>query len=119
MALVNPLSVESPGTGVMLGIDEIAARRMLFQALHVEGQESGAVDAQAMEAARQDRLAFWLSAQVHALYLDPPGCERPPVPNHEPACAGPDRCRYCQQEFDLLHKRAALLVLGRSGLLES
>ncbi|MBC2658740.1 hypothetical protein H7A76_25145 [Pseudomonas sp. MSSRFD41] len=118
MALVNQLNVDPLGTGAMLGIDEIAARRMLFQAMPVQGQESGPLGAQAIEAARQDRLAFWLSVQVHALYLDPPGCERPPVPSHEPACAGHDRCRYCQQAFDLLHKRAALLVLGRSGLLE-
>lgn len=118
MAFVNPLSVEPAAAGRMLGIDEIAARQVLFQSLRLPGQAPEVLDAQAEQEARQDRLAFWLSAQVHALYLDPPGSERPPVSAHQPACAGHDRCRYCQQEFDLLHKRAALLVLGRSGLLE-
>ncbi|NBF03678.1 pyoverdine biosynthesis protein [Pseudomonas sp. Fl5BN2] len=118
MSLVNPLSVDAMPKGAAAGIDAIAARQVLFEALRAGGLGPAASDPQAAETARQDRLAFWLSAQVHALYLDQPGAERPPAFAHTPVCAAHDRCRYCQQEFDLLHKRAALLVLGQSGLLE-
>ncbi|PUA42131.1 pyoverdine biosynthesis protein [Pseudomonas protegens] len=112
MSLVSPLSVETLSAAVLSGIDEVGARHRLFPAWPSQGQESEAPDAR---AERQEQLAFWLSAQVHALYLDPPGT---PPPAHADACAGQNRCRYCRQDFDLLHKRAALLVLGRSGLLE-
>ncbi|MCE4053927.1 hypothetical protein [Pseudomonas sp. Au-Pse12] len=115
MPLVNPLSVVAVPAGRLSGVDEIAARQGLFESLRGRGQAPSPVDA---EAARQDRLAFWLSAQVHALYLGSPDAQRCAAEAHPPACAAPERCRYCQQEFDLLHKRAALLVLGRSGLLE-
>ncbi|AZC27741.1 MULTISPECIES: pyoverdine biosynthesis protein [Pseudomonas] len=117
MALVNPLNIDALRASMVVGIDGIAARQALFQPGANSVQEPS-IQIQAAEAARQERLAFWLSAQVHALYLDPPGCEGPPAFVHESACAGPDRCRYCQREFDLLHKRAALRVLGQSGLLE-
>ncbi|ROL94037.1 pyoverdine biosynthesis protein [Pseudomonas protegens] len=116
MSLVNPLSVEAVSAGRAPVIDEVAGRQRLFEWICARGAVP--IDAQSVEAARQDRLAFWLSAQVHALYLDPPGTQAPPAFAHAPACAGHNRCRYCQQEFDLLHKRAALLVLGQSGLLE-
>ncbi|MGC5701034.1 hypothetical protein J4P02_12610 [Pseudomonas sp. NFXW11] len=117
MAVVNSLSVAT-APAVTAGIDEIGARQVLFEALRGRAAEPVALSSQAAEAAREDRLAFWLSAQVHALHLDPPGTQRPVPPSPAHTCAASDRCRYCQQEFDLLHKRAALLVLGQSGLLE-
>ncbi|WP_025127258.1 hypothetical protein [Pseudomonas sp. PH1b] len=117
MSLVNPLSVEALSAGLAASADGRAARQVLFELLGVRGQ-AAPMDPQAVAAAHQDRMAFWLSAQVHALYLDPPGTEWPKALTHTPACAAHDRCRYCQQEFDLSHKRAALRVLGQSGLLE-
>ncbi|MFJ2385178.1 hypothetical protein [Pseudomonas protegens] len=118
MSPVDPLNVAALPTSQLTGIDEVIARQRLFESLRGRGLAPVPVDALAAEAARQDRLAFWLSAQVHALCLDPPGAQRPAPGAHAPPCAAHDRCRFCQQEFDLLHKRAALLVLGRSGLLE-
>lgn len=118
MPLVNPLSVVAAPAARLSGIDQVAARQGLFESLRGRGQAPSSVDAQAAEAARQDQLAFWLSAQVHALYLGQPDAQRCAPDTHTPACAAPERCHCCQQEFDLLHKRAALLVLGRSGLLE-
>ncbi len=114
MSLVSPLSVQALSAAALSGIDEVGARCRLFPAWPGRCQESMALGPQ---AERQDQLAFWLSAQVHALYLDPPGTP-PPAFAHVDACAGQNRCRYCRQDFDLVHKRAALLVLGRSGLLE-
>lgn len=119
MSVVNPLSVEAVPVGRAPVVEEVAGRQRLFEWIGTRKSPAAPIDAQSVEAARQDRLAFWLSAQVHALYLDLPGAPAPPAPAHASAYAGHNRCRYCQQEFDLLHKRAALRVLGQSGLVEA
>ncbi len=49
-----------------------------------------------------------LAAMVHYFYLGQPEAVDPAV------LAGPaqNRCPHCHKEFDIAHKRAALLILG-------
>lgn len=63
------------------------------------------------------KVASWLSALVHYLFLDDPRTQRivaePRADNGKMIGYMQDRRFHCEKEFDFPHKRAALMVLGR------
>lgn len=63
------------------------------------------------------KVASWLSALVHYLFLDDPRTQRvvaePRADNRKMIGYMQDQCFHCEKEFDFPHKRAALMILGR------
>jgi RimJ/RimL family protein N-acetyltransferase len=63
------------------------------------------------------KVASWLSALVHYLFLDDPRTQRvvaePRADNARMIGHMQGQGFYCEKEFDFPHKRAALMVLGR------
>ncbi|NIF27301.1 acetyltransferase [Pantoea sp. Tr-811] len=63
------------------------------------------------------KVASWLSALVHYLFLDDPRTQRvvaePRADNAKMIGYMHDQCFHCDKEFDFPHKRAALMILGR------
>lgn len=63
------------------------------------------------------KVASWLSALVHYLFLDDPRTQRvvaePRADNRKMIGYMHDQCFHCDKEFDFPHKRAALMILGR------
>lgn len=63
------------------------------------------------------KVASWLSALVHYLFLDDPRTERvvaePRADNAKMIGYLHNQCFHCEKEFDFPHKRAALMMLGR------
>ncbi|BBH45200.1 GNAT family N-acetyltransferase [Pseudomonas sp. KU43P] len=63
------------------------------------------------------KVASWLSALVHYLFLDDPRTQRvvaePRADNGKMIGYMQDQCFHCEKEFDFPHKRAALMILGR------
>ncbi len=63
------------------------------------------------------KVASWLSALVHYLFLDDPRTQRvvaePRADNAKMIGYLQSQCFHCEKEFDFPHKRAALMVLGR------
>ena len=63
------------------------------------------------------KVASWLSALVHYLFLDDPRTQRvvaePRADNAKMIGYMQNQCFHCEKEFDFPHKRAALMVLGR------
>lgn len=63
------------------------------------------------------KVASWLSALVHYLFLDDPRTQRvvaePRADNGRMIGYMHDQCFHCEKEFDFPHKRAALMILGR------
>ena len=63
------------------------------------------------------KVASWLSALVHYLFLDDPRTQRvvaePRADNGKMIGYMQDQCFHCDKEFDFPHKRAALMILGR------
>ncbi|MBF8793519.1 acetyltransferase [Pseudomonas monteilii] len=63
------------------------------------------------------KVASWLSALVHYLFLDDPRTQRvvaePRADNGRMIGYLHDQCFHCEKEFDFPHKRAALMILGR------
>lgn len=63
------------------------------------------------------KVASWLSALVHYLFLDDPRTQRvvaePRADNDKMIGYMQHRRFHCEKEFDFPHKRAALMVLGR------
>ncbi|MNO79543.1 N(6)-hydroxylysine O-acetyltransferase [compost metagenome] len=63
------------------------------------------------------KVASWLSALVHYLFLDDPRTQRvvaePRADNGKMIGYLQDQCFHCEKEFDFPHKRAALMILGR------
>lgn len=63
------------------------------------------------------KVASWLSALVHYLFLDDPRTQRvvaePRADNGKMIGYMHDQCFHCDKEFDFPHKRAALMILGR------
>ncbi|WP_460122156.1 GNAT family N-acetyltransferase [Pseudomonas sp. S2_C03] len=63
------------------------------------------------------KVASWLSALTHYLFLDDPRTQRlvaePRADNAKMIGYMQDQRFYCEKEFDFPHKRAALMVLGR------
>ncbi|MBK5001734.1 acetyltransferase [Pseudomonas sp. S31] len=63
------------------------------------------------------KVASWLSALVHYLFLDDPRTQRvvaePRTSNGKMIGYMHDQCFHCEKEFDFPHKRAALMILGR------
>ena len=63
------------------------------------------------------KVASWLSALVHFLFLDDPRTQRvvaePRADNQRMIAHMHNQCFHCDKEFDFPHKRAALMVLGR------
>lgn len=63
------------------------------------------------------KVASWLSALVHYLFLDDPRTQRvvaePRADNRRMISHMQDQCFHCEKEFDFPHKRAALMILGR------
>ncbi|QXH37339.1 GNAT family N-acetyltransferase [Pseudomonas muyukensis] len=63
------------------------------------------------------KVASWLSALVHYLFLDDPRTQRvvaePRADNGKMIGYMHDQCFHCEKEFDFPHKRAALMILGR------
>ena len=63
------------------------------------------------------KVASWLSALVHYLFLDDPRTQRvvaePRADNGKMIGYMHDQCFHCDKEFDFPHKRAALMMLGR------
>jgi len=63
------------------------------------------------------KVASWLSALVHYLFLDDPRTQRvvaePRADNAKMIGYMQDQCFHCEKAFDFPHKRAALMVLGR------
>ncbi|ANY88542.1 MULTISPECIES: GNAT family N-acetyltransferase [Pseudomonas] len=63
------------------------------------------------------KVASWLSALVHYLFLDDPRTQRvvaePRADNGKMIGYLHDQCFHCEKEFDFPHKRAALMILGR------
>jgi acetyl CoA:N6-hydroxylysine acetyl transferase len=68
------------------------------------------------------KVASWLSALVHYLFLDDPRTQRvvaePRADNRKMIGYMHDQCFHCEKEFDFPHKRAALMVLGRERFFE-
>lgn len=68
------------------------------------------------------KVASWLSALVHYLFLDDPRTQRvvaePRADNGKMIGYMHDQCFHCDKEFDFPHKRAALLILGRERFFE-
>ncbi|MGF6329572.1 acetyl CoA:N6-hydroxylysine acetyl transferase [Pseudomonas sp. BS3782 TE3695] len=63
------------------------------------------------------KVASWLSALVHYLFLDDPRTQRvvaePRADNAKMISHMHNQCFHCEKEFDFPHKRAALMMLGR------
>lgn len=63
------------------------------------------------------KVASWLSALTHYLFLDDPRTQRvvaePRADNGKMIGYMQDQGYHCEKEFDLPHKRAALMMLGR------
>lgn len=63
------------------------------------------------------KVASWLSALVHYLFLDDPRTQRvvaePRADNAKMIGHMHNQCFHCEKEFDFPHKRAALMILGR------
>ncbi|MEB0047180.1 MULTISPECIES: GNAT family N-acetyltransferase [unclassified Pseudomonas] len=63
------------------------------------------------------KVASWLSALVHYLFLDDSRTQRvvaePRADNARMIGHLHNQCFHCEKEFDFPHKRAALMVLGR------
>lgn len=63
------------------------------------------------------KVASWLSALVHYLFLDDPRTQRvvaePRADNARMISYMQNQCFHCEKEFDFPHKRAALMILGR------
>ena len=63
------------------------------------------------------KVASWLSALVHYLFLDDPRTQRvvaePRADNARMISHLQNQCFHCEKEFDFPHKRAALMILGR------
>jgi RimJ/RimL family protein N-acetyltransferase len=63
------------------------------------------------------KVASWLSALVHYLFLDDPRTQRlvaePRADNARMISHMQSQCFHCEKEFDFPHKRAALMILGR------
>ncbi|MFL7962906.1 Protein N-acetyltransferase, RimJ/RimL family [Pseudomonas sp. NFIX10] len=63
------------------------------------------------------KVASWLSALVHYLFLDDPRTQRvvaePRADNARMIGHLHNQCFHCEKEFDFPHKRAALMILGR------
>ncbi|QSL89438.1 GNAT family N-acetyltransferase [Pseudomonas atacamensis] len=63
------------------------------------------------------KVASWLSALVHYLFLDDPRTQRvvaePRADNAKMIDHMHNQCFHCEKEFDFPHKRAALMILGR------
>ena len=63
------------------------------------------------------KVASWMSALVHYLFLDDPRTQRvvaePRADNAKMIGYMHDQCFHCEKEFDFPHKRAALMILGR------
>jgi acetyl CoA:N6-hydroxylysine acetyl transferase len=63
------------------------------------------------------KVASWLSALVHYLFLDDPRTQRvvaePRADNQRMIGHMHNQCFHCEKEFDFPHKRAALMILGR------
>lgn len=68
------------------------------------------------------KVASWLSALVHYLFLDDPRTQRvvaePRADNAKMIGYMQDQCFYCEKEFDFPHKRAALMIIGRERFFE-
>jgi len=68
------------------------------------------------------KVASWLSALVHYLFLDDPRTQRvvaePRADNSKMIGYMHEQCFHCEKEFDFPHKRAALMVLGRERFFE-
>ncbi|WP_449434144.1 GNAT family N-acetyltransferase [Pseudomonas putida] len=68
------------------------------------------------------KVASWLSALVHYLFLDDPRTQRvvaePRADNGKMIGYMHKQCFHCEKEFDFPHKRAALMVLGRERFFE-
>lgn len=68
------------------------------------------------------KVASWLSALVHYLFLDDPRTQRvvaePRADNARMIGYMHDQCFHCEKEFDFPHKRAALMILGRERFFE-
>ncbi|UTL92857.1 GNAT family N-acetyltransferase [Pseudomonas fluorescens] len=68
------------------------------------------------------KVASWLSALVHYLFLDDPRTQRvvaePRADNARMIGYMHDQCFHCDKEFDFPHKRAALMILGRERFFE-
>ncbi|MGY3282704.1 acetyl CoA:N6-hydroxylysine acetyl transferase [Pseudomonas fulva] len=63
------------------------------------------------------KVASWLRALVHYLFLDDPRTQRvvaePRADNARMIGYMQDQCFHCDKVFDFPHKRAALMILGR------
>ncbi|MGN8260383.1 GNAT family N-acetyltransferase [Pseudomonas sp. SMSB3] len=63
------------------------------------------------------KVASWLSALVHYLFLDDPRTQQvvaePRADNAKMIGYMHNQCFHCEKEFDFPHKRAALMLLGR------
>jgi len=63
------------------------------------------------------KVASWLSALTHYLFLDDPRTQRvvaePRADNAKMIGHMHNQCFHCEKEFDFPHKRAALMILGR------
>lgn len=63
------------------------------------------------------KVASWLCALVHYLFLDDPRTQRvvaePRADNARMIGYMQDQCFHCDKVFDFPHKRAALMILGR------
>ncbi|AMB85728.1 acetyltransferase [Pseudomonas agarici] len=68
------------------------------------------------------KVASWLSALVHYLFLDDPRTQRvvaePRADNAKMIAHMHNQCFHCEKEFDFPHKRAALMMLGRERFFE-
>ncbi|MEX3777204.1 GNAT family N-acetyltransferase [Pseudomonas sp. MYb118] len=68
------------------------------------------------------KVASWLSALTHYLFLDDPRTQRvvaePRADNAKMIGYMQGQRFYCEKEFDFPHKRAALMVLGRGRFFE-
>ncbi|KAB0499607.1 GNAT family N-acetyltransferase [Pseudomonas vancouverensis] len=68
------------------------------------------------------KVASWLSALVHYLFLDDPRTQRvvaePRADNGKMIGYMHNQCFHCEKEFDFPHKRAALMLVGRERFFE-
>lgn len=68
------------------------------------------------------KVASWLSALVHYLFLDDPRTQRvvaePRADNAKMVGYMQGQCFHCEKEFDFPHKRAALMIIGRERFFE-